>query len=67
MFLKRTLQAQSAEDWCSHKEKLPTQMPYEDTHGLAASVSDSFLGAVRAAKYEFPLASEEDPTQEIAG
>ena len=54
VFLKRTLQAQRAEDWCSHKEKLQTQMPYEDTHRLAASVSDSFSGAVRAAYYEFP-------------
>ena len=67
MFLRGTLQAQSAEDWCSQRGTLQTQMPNEATDGLAPSVLDSFSGAVRATSYEFPPASEEDPRQETEG
>ena len=67
VFLRGTLQAKSAEDWCSQRETLQTQMPNEATDGLAPSVSNSFSGAVRAAAYEFPPANEEDPRRETAG
>ena len=67
MFLRGTLQAQSAEDWCSQKETLQTQMSNEATDGLATSVLDSFSGAARAASYDFPPASEEDPRRETPG
>ena len=42
-------------------------MPNEATDGLAPSVLDSFSGAARAASYEFPPASEENPRRETAG
>ena len=64
---KGTLQAQRAEDWCFQTETLQTQMPNEATDGLAPSVLDSFLGAMRGASYEFPPASEEDPRRETPG
>ena len=67
MFLRATLQAQSAEYWCSQRGALQTQMPNEATDGLAPSVLDSFSGAVRAASYEFPSASEKNPRREIEG
>ena len=67
VFLRETLQVQSAEDWCSQRETLQTQMPNEATDGLAPSVSDSFSGAVRAASHEFPPVSEEDTRRETAG
>ena len=43
------------------------QMSNEATDGLAPSVLDSYLGAARAASYEFPPASEENPRREIPG
>ena len=58
------LQTQRAEDWCSQRRTLQTQMPNEATDGLAPSVLDSFSGAARAVSYEFPPASEEDPRRE---
>ena len=67
MFLRGTLQAQRAEDWCSQRGALQTQMPNEATDGLSSSVLDSFSGVVRAASYEFPPACEEDPGQKTAG
>ena len=42
-------------------------MSNEATDGLAPSVLDSFSGAARAASYEFPPASEEDPRRETPG
>ena len=42
-------------------------MPNEATDGLAPSVLDSFSGAARAASYEFPPASDEDPRRETPG
>ena len=44
---KGTLQAQRAENWCSQKGILQTQMSNEATDGLAPSVFDHFSGAVR--------------------
>ena len=38
MFLRGTLQAQRAEDWCSQRGTLQTQMPHDATDGLATSV-----------------------------
>ena len=67
MFLRGTLQAQRAEDWCSQRGVLQTQMSNEATDGLAPSVLDSFSGAARAASYEFPPASEEDPRRQTPG
>ena len=67
MFRRGTLQALRAEDWCSQTGTLQTQMPNEATDGLAPSVLDSFSGAARAASYEFPPASEEDPRRETPG
>ena len=67
MFLKGGLQAQRAEGWCSQRGTLQTQMPNEATDGLAPSVLDSFFGAARAASYEFPPASEENPRRETPG
>ena len=67
MFLRGTLQAQSAEDWCSQRGALQTQKPNEATDRLAPSVLDSFSGAVKAATYEFRSASEADPRRETAG
>ena len=64
MFLRGTLRGQRAEDWCSQRGTLQTQMSNEATDGLAPSVLDSFLGAARATSYEFPPASEEDPRRE---
>ena len=61
MFLRGILQAQRAEDWCSRRGTLQTQMPNEATDGLAPSVKYSFSGPARGAFYEFPPASEEDP------
>ena len=61
VFLRGTLQAQSAEDWCSQRSTLQTQMSNEATDGLAPSMLDSLFGAVRADSYEFPPASEEYP------
>ena len=46
---------------------LQTQMPNEATDVLAPSVLDSFLGAARAACFESPPASEEDPRRETPG
>ena len=42
-------------------------MSNEATDGLAPSVLESFSGASRAASYEFPPASEEDPRRETPG
>ena len=42
VFLRETLQAQRAEDWCSQRGTLQTQMLNEATDGLAPSVLDSF-------------------------
>ena len=42
-------------------------MSNEATDGLAPSVLDSFSGEARAASYEFPPASEEDPRRENPG
>ena len=67
MFLRGTLQTQRAEDWCSQRGTLQTQVPNETTDGLAPSVLDSFLGAARAASYKFPPASEEDPRRKNPG
>ena len=67
VFLRGTLQAQRAEDWCSQRGTLQTQMPNEATDGLAPSLLDSFSGAARAASYEFPPASEEDSRRETPG
>ena len=67
VFLRGTLQAHIPEDWCCQREALQTQMPNGATDGVAPSVSDSFLGAVRAASYDFPLASEENPRRETTG
>ena len=67
MFLRGTLQAQRAEDWCSQRGSLQTQMSNESTDGLAPPVLDSFSGAARAASYEFPPASEKDPRRETPG
>ena len=64
MFLRGTLQAQSAEEWCSQTGTLQTQMSNEATDGLAPSVLDSSLGAAKAASYEFPPVSEEEPRRE---
>ena len=66
MFLRGTLQAQRAEDWCAQRETLQTQLSNEATDGLAPSVLDSFSGAARVASYEFPPASEEDPRRETS-
>ena len=65
--MRGTLQAQRAEDWCSQRGTLQTQMPNEATDGLAPSVLYSFSGAMRAASYEFPPASEEGSRRETAG
>ena len=67
MFLRGTLQAQRAMDWCSQRGTLQTQMLNEATDGLAPSVLDSFSGAARAASYEFLPVSEEDPRRETPG
>ena len=64
---KGTLQAQSAEHWCSQKGTLQTQMSNKATDGLAPSVFDHFSGAVRANSRVFPPMSEEDPRRETAG
>ena len=42
-------------------------MPNEATDGLAPLVLDYFSGAVRAASYGFPPASEKDPRRKTAG
>ena len=47
VFLRGTLQAQRAEDWCFQRGTLQTQMPNEATDGLAPSLLDSFSGAAR--------------------
>ena len=39
-----TLQAESAENWCSQRGTLQTTMPNEATDGLAPSVLDYFFG-----------------------
>ena len=67
VFLRWTLQAHRAEDWCSQRRTLQTQMPNEATDGLAPSVLDSSSGAGRAAFYEFPPASEDDSRRETPG
>ena len=67
VLLTGALQTQRAEDWCSQRGTLETQVPNEATDGLAPSVLDSFWGAARAASYEFPPASEEDPRRETPG
>ena len=67
VFLKRSIQAQRAEDRCSQRKTLQTKMPNEITDGLAPSVLDSFSGTVRVASGQFPPASEEDSRQETAG
>ena len=46
---------------------MQTQKSNEATDGLSPSVLDSFSGAARAASYEFPPASEEDPSRETPG
>ena len=46
---------------------LQTQTSNEATDGLAPSVLNSFSGAARAASYEFPPASEENPRRETPG
>ena len=61
------MQTQSAEDWCCQNGTLQTKMPNEATDGLAPSILDSFSTAVRAAFYEFPPASEEEPMRYTAG
>ena len=43
---KRTLQTQKAEDWCSQKGTLQSQMSNGATDGLIPSVFDYFPGAV---------------------
>ena len=67
MFLRGTIQAQSAEDWCSQRGALKTPMYDDATDGLAPPVLDYFSIAARAASYEFPPASKEDPRQKKAG
>ena len=67
VFLRGTPQAQRAEDWCSQRGTLQTQMPNEATDRLAPSVLDPFSGAARAASNEFPPASEKDSRQETPG
>ena len=46
---------------------MQTQMLNEATDGLAPYVLNYFSGAVRAASFQFPPASKEDPRREIAG
>ena len=67
MFLRGTLQAQRAEDWCSQTGTLQTQLSSAATDGLAPSVLDSFSGTARAASHDFPPASEEDPNRDTPG
>ena len=67
VFLNRTLQAQNADDWCSQRGTLQTQMSNKATDGLAPSVLDSISGAARAASCELPPAREEDQWREIPG
>ena len=65
--MRGTLQAQRAEDWCSQRGTLQTQMSNEATDGLAPSVFDYFWGAARAPFFEFSPASDEDPRREKRG
>ena len=65
MYLRETLQVQSAKGWCSQRGTLQTQMSNEAKDRLAPSELNSFSGAVRAASYEFPSASEEEPRRKI--
>ena len=67
VFLRGTLLARRAEDWCSQRAALQTQMPNEATDGLAPSGFGLFSGAVRADSRGFSPTSEEDPRRQTAG
>ena len=62
-----TLQARRADDWCSQRRTLQTQMPNKATDALTSSVSDSKSGAVMAASFDFPPSCELDTRRETAG
>ena len=63
MFLRATLQTQSAEGCCFQRGKLQNQISNEATDGFAPSVLDSFSGAVREAPYDFPSAVSRTPVE----